>query len=193
VELNRRFHSDLPQLSDKMQQVRSIQESCAKKTKELVMNPICRKHNVTALLVLAGISSCSTALTQEIPTETLRPGKTVTYTIAGEGDVDKVTGVEILFDSKRSAPPPDQQGYQTSFDNGRLTPKPGGRESLEVTVTIPDSVASGEYSMTTIIVYTANGATYGFGVPKDFTAPPSLRIENPGRFKVSIKTVNEKH
>jgi hypothetical protein len=147
-----------------------------------------------ALLVLAGISVGSAALAQEIAHEAIRPNKTVTYTITGEGDVNKVTGIEIQFNSKRDSPPSDQQGYQTSFGSGRLAPKPGAsRESIEVTVTIPASVASGEYWITQINASTASGASARYVAPQDFMAPPALRIDNPERFKMRLKTVTEEH
>jgi hypothetical protein len=146
-----------------------------------------------ALLVLTGLSISSTALAQQIANETIRPNKTVTYTISGEGDVDKVTGIEIQFGSKVASPPPDQQGFQTSFDPGVKTPRHGASGSLEVTLTIPASIVSGDYTIQRIIVSTANGASVSYTAPLDFTAPPALHIENTDHFRMRIKSVTENH
>lgn len=139
-----------------------------------------------ALLVLVGISVCSTALSQ--PRVPYHPGDTITIAISFEGaDASRVrTGIAYFGVSGTRS---HQAGFQAElgFDNA----KPAGPNTIEVSFKVGSHVASGTYKLTQVRAGTEGDSPvsiiYNDGLPAF-----NLTIENPERFeKPTIKSVKD--
>src|SRR5271165_5671128 len=86
------------------------------------MNPINRKHNVTALLALAGLSACSVALAQPAAKPCLKPKAETTFTITFEGpDAGEVSDVVAYVNRQPTARTPGQEFFAQQYSSNGTT------------------------------------------------------------------------
>jgi uncharacterized lipoprotein YajG len=135
----------------------------------------------TALLILAGISVCSTALAQPPTKACVTPASHFSFTVSISGpEVRQVKNIGLAFDQSPSVPPvPGQEAFMKSFGSQSTinTSTPG---VFNVTVLVPEYVADGEYKITRISV--DNGTISLSFAPPSFTPPDSIAVCNSKRF-----------
>jgi hypothetical protein len=147
------------------------------------MNPIRTKHNVIALLVLAGLSTCSVALAQlTVGPNVYEPGKSVNLEASFSGaGASEITSVDANINLKTTLLN-DQPGFGQSF-TGTVKPIPKG---YAISIPIPRDAATGDYTLHVHPVFAAGQRDYMDG--KEFDFP--VRIENPARTpspKINVK------
>jgi hypothetical protein len=147
------------------------------------MNPIRTKYNVIALLALAGISACSTALAQppnEKPKDCVGYQGDLTYTAKISGPhLERIKGVIFHFDHSASKIRQEDIKLRTQFEIG-VTPRPGDAPGLfRVSFSVGAEFASGEWTLSMMSI-NGNGATQS--VQGSALSSASFRVCAPEEF-----------
>lgn len=140
-----------------------------------------------ALVVLFGLSICSTAFGQSQTKPCYKSGKGPEYTITLQGkDLSALTNLNITVGSN-AAPMPN---YLTSFGSPGVHPSSPG--VFTVTVLIPANAENGSYFLTDITA-SGDGFSLDYRPGTDFTAPAPFEVCILKPFeKPSIKSITEK-
>ena len=105
------------------------------------------------------------------------PGDTIKVSVTFEGpDAAKITNVNMYVNTEKAAP--NQEGFEKDFRTNqfnRINPV-----TFEITYTVPQNLASGEYHLEDITVVLDQSAPIRFSYrsPTDFK-PKTFKIENP--------------
>ena len=118
------------------------------------------------------------------------PGDVIKYKVSVEGgDIDKITSVTLSFWSGTPIPQ-NQQGLTNGFTGTCTTPSVAPHV-FDCSVTIPDNVSNGDYTINVISI--GAGPNLGKRYDGDFHVP-LVPIENPKAVNFPNKvTVTEQH
>jgi hypothetical protein len=118
------------------------------------------------------------------------PGDIIKYSVTAEGgDTDRITAVTLNFWTGTPIPQ-NQQGLTNGF-TGACTKSSATPRVFDCSVTIPDNVSNGDYTIAWVSV--GAGPNLGKRYEGDFHIP-LVPIENPKTFNFPTKvTVTEQH
>ena len=139
-----------------------------------------------ALCALFAYVALATTAQAQAPTA-YKPGDTLTFTVKFEGDgVDRLTGAQVTLDLT-SHPQDDQKAFLTSL-NANRTPAGGRAGVFDVSIKIPDFIASGTYMLRRV----STGTPYvGFSYSEDLPAI-TITVENHEHFtEPKLKSVEK--
>jgi hypothetical protein len=143
------------------------------------------------LLVLAGLSACSTAIAQPVASKCHPPKSELKLTVAFEGEyASAMDSVSVVVRSMSEAGP-DQQNFATSFGTPPDQAKKIAPGVFTVTMIIPDLIADGEYRVIAVNATSTKHPYANYSAPGDFSAPPSFQICDPDRFRIPKVKVTE--
>lgn len=151
---------------------------------------VLRKFKVSPVPIVALLVFLFAGATQaQTPVPVVyHPGQTITVTVTFEGkDADKI--VSAAMNMTIPEQPKDQAGFQNSFYSPAS--KNVGPNKFEISFTIPDLQASGDYKLDQIRAFAGPGSSIVlyYNPPVDFTTK-IFRIENSAKFdKPKIKDV----
>jgi hypothetical protein len=144
----------------------------------------------TALLVLAGVSVCSTALAQDVGVRhhTFVPGETykIELSFSGPGAAGmQIFGVELDLLSERVQGQKEMQPVVSGAKIDQLSPG-----TFQASMPITNSAATGSYRLK-IIASPFPGVTFPYHAGVDFELP-DVKIENMTKVPKPKLTVTEK-
>lgn len=138
-------------------------------------------------VALAAVMLFNLATSAQTPAQ--HPSQTIKISVTFDGpDAGKVTSATMNWYTDTI--PANQPGFNQSMYSGQS--QKTAPNTFEISFTIPDNQASGEYTLTQIRAIANNGTiTINYNSPADFPAR-KVKIDNPNTFvKPSIKDVKE--
>jgi sporulation-control protein spo0M len=143
---------------------------------------------MSLFMVLAAVLFCGSAKAQAPAATEYHPGDTLKISVTFEGgDTDKITAVSMYL--VNSKPPVDQPGFQSdvrSRDSKQISPN-----TFEISYTIPENIASGEYHLNDITASffkAADRVNLSYG-PSEFPAKAFTIKNSKTLVKPKIKDV----
>jgi hypothetical protein len=139
---------------------------------------------VTLGIVLAILSTLSLAQAPEAHPLPRHPGDVIKYDIKFAGpNAEKIKSVNAALNLQTSMPK-DQAGFNAGF--GATSFQPSAPDTFHVELTVPDNIASGDYTLFFGARAAEGSANYSNGT--DFQVP-IVHIENPKTFTPPSVTV----
>ena len=131
-----------------------------------------RKITVFVIAAVLGLTAARSQEARELP---LHPGNTLKFDIKFDGpDAAKVKTVRVYLAWKMGDIHPDQPGFQQGLNGTESGPT--GPNSFRPEITLPDNIASGEYTL--FVVANFNPGTVQYKAGDQFQLH-SYRVENP--------------